>query len=73
MWDARTCSHARTVIADAPHDLFHGLDADFRGGARERVVPSRLSRTVPGVWIGAVPAVAMVLALSDHGVIDQRA
>lgn len=45
----------------------------FRSGAGEGVIPSRLTRTVPGVGIGAIPPVAMVLALSDHAMINQGA
>jgi hypothetical protein len=69
----RSASRSPGRCRRAAHHVIEGGDAGLRGGAGERVPPSFLTRSVPGVWIGAVAAVAVVLALAHRALLDQRA
>ena len=63
----------RAAIADRAHDLVQSRDAGFRSCPRERVPSSLLAGSVPGVGVGAVAAVAVVLALGNGVLLDQHA
>ena len=60
-------------IAEGAHHLVDCRHARFRSATRERIPPGSLARPVPGVGVGAVAALAMVLAFFDRAVLVQRA
>src|SRR5437762_5347328 len=60
-------------IAEGAHHLVDCRDARFRRATRERVPLGFFAHPVPDIGIGAVAAVAMVLAFFDRAELDQRA
>ena len=61
---------SRADITDAAHHLVQGGQARFRGGAWEGISPRFLACTVPGIWIGTVAVVTVMLAFRHSTLLD---